>query len=46
MLRRGFFRLTAAGLANSAAKGLIQWEGVLVVPYIPVQGSPGVFWES
>ena len=23
---------------------MVQWE--LAVPYIPVQGSPGVFWES
>ena len=21
-------------------------QGILAVPYVPVQGSPGVFWES
>ena len=31
-------------LGSSGRREGIQW--VLAVPYIPVQGSPGVFWES
>ena len=31
-------------LSSSCRAEGIQW--VLVVPYIPVQGSPGVFWAS
>ena len=29
---------------TAVGEGVIQW--VLAVPYIPVQGSPDVFWES
>ena len=49
----GWRRLRAAGLVgerdvvgDGAAVGE-EWDpGVLAVPYVPVQGSPGVFRES
>jgi len=50
----GWRRLRAAGLGGREGRGW-RWggswgrngiQGVLAVPYIPVQGSPGVFRES
>ena len=32
------------GVDGSGRGRVIQW--VLAVPYVPVQGSPGVLWES
>ena len=47
-------RLRAAGLGGerdvvgegAAVEGGMGSKGVLAVPYVPVQGSPGVFRES
>ena len=50
---RGWRRWRAAGLGGEmGVAGIVrQWggngiQGVLTVPYIPVQGSPGVFRKS